>query len=84
MVVDGIEYHLGQLMRFEQAPKFQQRGGVGRGFDGEINANETADRLAVLDRVFRAFVGQAKALLHHVYAQHACQADGRARPSPLR
>ena len=39
----------------------------------QINADKGANGLAVVDRVFGAFVRQAEALQGHVYAQHARQ-----------
>ena len=50
---------------------------VERGLPVEVDTDETTNRLAVIDRTLNAFVRQAKALLGHVHAQHACQANRR-------
>jgi hypothetical protein len=41
----------------------------------QIDPNESANRLAVVDRIFNAFVGQPKALLGDVHAQHPMHTD---------
>ncbi len=67
--VDGVEDGFGELMLCEQMAKLQEGGGIGHGVAGEINADETADGLAVVAGVFDAFVGVAEALLGNVHAQ---------------
>jgi hypothetical protein len=75
--VDVIEDGFGELMAFEQVTEMQQGGGVGCGIPGEVNADETADGLAVLDGVFDAFVGEAEALLRHIHPQHPGKSNRR-------
>jgi hypothetical protein len=43
---------------FEQPGEFQERGGVGHTFFGQINAGKAAPGLAVVEGVFERFVGQ--------------------------
>src|SRR3990167_9340216 len=76
MDVDGVEDGFGELMLFKQMAKLQEGGGIRYGVAGEINANETADGLAVVDGVFDAFIRVAEALLGDVHAQHAGQSFG--------
>lgn len=54
-------------------PKLQQRRRVRSGLPVEVDADETTNRLAVIDRVLNAFVREAKASLGHVHAQHSRQ-----------
>jgi len=68
MTVDGVEDHSGKAIGFEQMPEFQQRRGIGRRRAIEASADKSADRLAVLDRIFDALVRQAETLLGHVHA----------------
>lgn len=60
------------------AAELQQRRRVRRRFMRQIDADEVADCLAVVDRVLDAFVRQAEALLCHIDAQRSLQAHGRA------
>lgn len=46
-------------------------------FVRQIDADEAANGLAVVDRIFDTFVRQAKTLLGDVHAQHAFQANRR-------
>lgn len=46
--------------------KFKERRRVRRGLPIEIDADEGADGLAVVDRVFNALIRQAETLLGHV------------------
>ena len=77
MTVDCVEDLLGQSVGLEQMPKFQQCRRIGRRLPVQVNADEATNRLAVIDRVFNAFVRQTEALLSHVHAQHARQANRR-------
>ena len=72
MAVDGVKHDLGQTVRLQQTAKLQQCGGVGRGVNIQIYADKPLNCLAVVDRIFHAFIRQAKALLNDVHAQHAC------------
>ena len=71
MAIDGIKHDLGQTVRLQQTPKLQQRGGVRCGVESQINADKPPNCLAVVERIFRAVIGQAKALLENRYAQHS-------------
>ena len=81
VTIDGVEHDLGQLVRLQQAPKLQQRRRIRSSIHSQVDADEAANRLSVVDRVFRAFVGQTKALLDNVYAQHARQVSRRPTAS---
>ena len=78
--VDRIEDHSRQLMRLQQTPKPQQCRCIRRRFARQIDTDETANRLAVVERILGPFVRQAKALLRHVQPQHALEPHGRAAP----
>ena len=43
----------------------------------QVDADKSANGLAIIDRVFDAFVRQAKVLLRDVHAQHSLQTDWR-------
>lgn len=73
MGVDGVEDGFGELMLFEQVAKLQERGSVGRYIAGEINTDETADGLAIVDGIFHPFVRVTEALLCDVHPQHPDQ-----------
>ena len=55
--------------------ELQQGGCVRSRLAAQIDANNGASGLAVVDRVFDAFVRQAELLLGHINAQHARQSD---------
>ena len=76
--VDRLEKLLGQLCALEQTPELQQRRRIRSRFDSEINADETTNRLAVVNRILDAFVREAKNLLGDIHPQHPLQADRRA------
>src|SRR5690606_9033181 len=78
---DGLEQCSGQTMLFEQSPELEQRGRIRGRLARQIDANETADRLAVVERVFHALTGQPEALLRDVHAQHPLQANWRTAAS---
>lgn len=85
MTVDGVEDILGQPIGLKPMPKFQQCRRVRRGLSVEVDADETTNGLAIVDRVLDAFIRQTKASLGHVHAQHARQANRRtARALDLR
>jgi len=58
--VDRIEDLAGQRVGFEQAAKLQQGRGIWSGFASQIEADEVANRLVVVERVFAPFIGQAE------------------------
>ena len=75
----------GQLVRFEQMAKLEQRRRIRRRFPPQVEAHKLADGLAVVERIFDTFVGQSQALLHDVHAQHPFQANRRtSAPFALR
>jgi hypothetical protein len=47
----------------------------------QVDADETSNRLAVVNRIFDSFVRQTEALLGYVLAQHAFQAHRRMAPA---
>lgn len=49
MHVDSGKDALGQLVRFQQAAELEQGGGVGRRLAAVVDADEAADRLAVVE-----------------------------------
>jgi len=73
--VDGGEDSLGEIVFFQQATELEQGRRIGCCLPVQIDPNESADRLAVVDRIFNAFVGQPKALLGDVHAQHPMHTD---------
>jgi hypothetical protein len=75
VAVDAGEDAFSQLVGLQQTAELEQRRGIWRGFPRQVDAYKAPDRLTVVDGVFRAFVGQAKALLGDVHAQHPLQAN---------
>ena len=73
--VDALEQLRRQGVLLEQPPKLQQCGRVGHRLNRQVDADELSHGLAVVDRVFHRFVGQAKPLLQKVHAQHARHAN---------
>lgn len=73
--IDGSENPFGEFVRLQQAPALEQGGGIGCRFTGEIDADNATDGLAVLDCVFRGFIGESKTLLGEVNPQHPFQAN---------
>ena len=76
--VDLGQDRCGQIMLLEQAAELQQRRGVGHVLAPQVDADELAHGLAVVQRVFQRLVGQRVPLLQEVHAQHARHADRRA------
>jgi len=75
VLVDRIEDLARQICWFENVTKLEQRRRVWRRLAAQIDADESANGLAVVDRIFDAFVRQTKALLGHIHPQHSCQPD---------
>ena len=71
--IDRIEYLARQPVGFKQVAELQQGRCVWSRLAAQIDANKGTNGLAVVDRVFNAFVRQTKALLGNVHAQHARQ-----------
>lgn len=78
VLVDRLEDALGPLVLLEQSAELQQRRRIGRVLAAQVDADESADRLAVVHRVFDAFIGETEALLRDVHAKHPLQTDRRA------
>ena len=51
---------------------------VRHAFRDQINAGKSLERLTIVERVFKGFVGQAIPLLEAIHAQHALQSNGRS------
>ena len=77
VTVDRVEDLACEPFGFKQAAELQQGRRVRRRLAAQINVDKSANGLAVVDRIFDAFVRQTKALLGHVHAQHASQSDRR-------
>jgi hypothetical protein len=77
MPVDLIENPACQAVLLEQAAELEQRRRVRRRLVRQVDADKSANGLAIVDRVLDAFVRQAKALLRDVHAQHSLQTDWR-------
>ena len=75
MSVDRLEDLAGESIRLEQATKLEQRRRVWRVLAGEVNADEATDRLAVVERILDAFVGESEALLRDIHPQHPVQTN---------
>jgi hypothetical protein len=85
VAVDGAEDLARQFLRLGQVAKLEQCRRVRRRLVAQVDADESANGLDVLDRIPDAFVRQTEALLGYRHAQHACQADWRtARARDLR
>ena len=59
------------------------RGGVGHRLATQIDANESAQRRRVVQRLLARRIGQVEPVLQQVDAQHALQPDGRAAVAGL-
>ena len=59
--VDFLEDPLGQGMFLQQMTEVQQRGRVRHALDGQIDTDEVAHRLTVVDGVVERLVGSASA-----------------------
>jgi hypothetical protein len=80
MRLDDLENVLRETVRLEQATELQQRSRVRGRLAGQIDTDESADGLAVVDGTFDAFIGQAEALLSELHPQHPFHPDRRASP----
>ena len=81
MSVDRIEDGFGQLMRFQQVAEVEECGGIWRRFAAQINTDKATDGLTVVKRIFCPFIGQTKALLRDIHAQHPLQPNRRSTTS---
>lgn len=63
-------------MLLQQMTETQQCGRIRHALDGQIDTDEVAHRLAVVDGVLQRFIGKGIPLLEEVDAQHALQAIG--------
>lgn len=75
MRLNDLEDLVREPVRLQQAAELQQRRLVRRGLAGQIDADEGADRLAVVDRVLAPLVRQAEALLRNIHPQHPSHPD---------
>ena len=75
MPVDRVEDLARQAVGLKQVAELQQGRRVRRRFAAQVDADESTNGLAVVDRVFDTFVRQTKALLGYVHAQHARQSN---------
>ncbi len=75
--IDRFENLRRQSLRFQQMAELEQRRRVRCALAIEVDTDKSANRLAVVDGVFNAFIGQTEALLGHVHAQHSGQANWR-------
>ena len=64
-------------MLLQQMTEVQQSGGVGGCLAAQINPDKVANRLAVIERVFDAFVRESEALLGNLHPEHSRQANRR-------
>lgn len=71
--IDRIGDLARQIFCFEQVTKLEQRRRVWRRLAAQIDADESANGLAVVDCISNAFVRQTEALLGHIHTQHSCQ-----------
>lgn len=80
--VDGVEDGFGRPF-LQQPVDLEQRRGIRRGLRAQIDANEAAACLAVVEDVLDPLVGQAKAVLRYLsmYAPGQSAADRGHRPS---
>lgn len=76
--VDLLEDPLGQQgMLLQQMREAKQGSRVRHALDGQIDTDEIAHGLAVIDGIFQCLVGKRIPLLQEVDPQHAFQASGR-------
>jgi len=82
--MDGGEAVFAEVVRFQQMPEVQQRGGVGHAFGGQINPRKTLEGVAVVAGVLESFITEGIPLLEKIDAQHPFQTDGRTTTFALR
>ena len=75
MGVDLHEQRPRQVVVLQQVAELEQRGGVGHRLPGQVHADEVSQRLAVVQRIFERFVGQAAPMLQAVHPQPPRGAD---------
>jgi hypothetical protein len=75
--VDFLEDTLGQGMLLQQMTEAQQRGRIRHALDGQIDTDEVAHGLAVVDGILQRLIGERIPLLQEVDPQHALQANRR-------
>jgi hypothetical protein len=74
--VDLLEDPLGQGMLLQQMAETQRRGGVWHALDGQVNTDEVAHGLAIVDSIFERLVGESVPLLKKVNTMHVLKTDG--------
>lgn len=72
-----MEDLLGEPVSLEQMPKLQQCRCVGRRLQVQVDADETMNGPAVVDRILSTFVRQTTALLGYVHTQDARKTNRR-------
>ena len=81
--IDGGKESFAQVVGFEQAAEFQQRGGIGHARGGQINPRKPSQCLPVVARVFEGFVGQARPLLNKIDRSIRSRPTGGRPRSPV-
>src|SRR5664279_545784 len=81
MSIDGVEDGLGELMAFEQVPKVQQSSSIRGRFPAQVDADKSANSLAVVEGVLNPFIREPKTLLGDVHPQHSPQSNRRTPPT---
>ena len=71
MNVDFIENPTRQVVRLQHPTELQQHRRVQHRFVRQIEADESANRLAGVDRIFDSLVRHTEAPLGNVHSQHA-------------
>ncbi len=77
VIADRRENHPAEIVCFDQAAELQQRGRIRRRLARQIDADEAADGVAVVQRILDALVRQPEALLGDIHAQHAREPQRR-------
>ena len=77
MRIDGRKEARGQRMGFQKRPELEQGRGIRRTFPRQVNANETADSLTVVERIFRGLIRKTETVLRQVHAQHPLKTNRR-------
>ena len=82
MPVDLLEDRLGQLVLLEQATELQQRRRIRHRLARQIDPDESAHGLAVVDRVLEPLIGQTEPLLQAIHAKHPRHPDRLTAHAP--
>ncbi len=82
--IDQSEELVCELLRFEQAAKAQQRGGIRYPLAPQIDHRKPAKYSRVVQRLLARLIGQVEPQLQKVQPQHPLQPDRRATIANLR